>query len=182
MSGAAFIKAVDNQLYITGNNGFYNLDQSMNFINTYAYSSATYRGLYCNQTNRRFYAVSPTLNRIDIFDFNLKLLRSLTNSYTSNGLNGNLISIYAGTSTGNIVVYRNESYVYRSFTSVCTADVLSITIDASGFMYVSCNAPENLLKVFHVNGANTGITFVIINNVYVGVISKLRLFIISFNN
>ena len=158
LASATFIKTINDQLYISGYNGIYNLDTNMNYIKQYSLVSAYYNGIYYNKSSEKIYVASNRLNRIDVFNTSLEILRSISTSVNVVGLNGYLNSVYAGTASGQILIIQNETLTFRTFPKICSSNnVASITIDTVGFMYISCQN-ENMLKMFHINGANTGIS------------------------
>ena len=73
-----FIKAVGNELYISGDNGFYKTDENINIIATYSSSGAYYRGIYYNETSDLLYVtLSGSIFKIRVFNRNLTFLRAI---------------------------------------------------------------------------------------------------------
>ena len=177
LSKLVSIKAIRNQLYIAGEDGFYHLDINMNTVKTFSNPAAGYRRIYYNQTNGQIYVAGFILRRIDVFDLNLTFLKSIsTNNMSVYVLTGYLNSIYVGTSSGDILVIQNENVIFTYF-SVCNNLLVTLKFDTNGYMYALCYSPDNILKVFYINGANTGISLYALNALTVSIDSKGRMVI-----
>ena len=154
----------------------------MNTVKTFSYPAAGYRRIYYNQTNGQIYVAGSYLRRIDVFDLNLTFLNSIsTNSMSVYALNGYLNSIYVGTPSGDILVIQNENIIFTYF-SVCNSALVSLKFDTNGYMYALCYSPDHIhiLKVFYINGANTGISLYALNAFTVSIDSKGRMVIIRY--
>ncbi len=140
LTGAFYVKAVGQQLFIAGPDIIYKTDKHVNVILKYNKPGALYRSLYYNATSDRLFVASIGFKRIDIFDpFTLTLLYSInTTSFSPWSLNSYKNELFVGTSTGQILVLQNE-IIMKTYATFCGSIVSSLLIDSYGFMAVVCN-------------------------------------------
>jgi hypothetical protein len=147
------ITSIKNELFITGYNGIYKSDKSLNIVKSYIRIFAEYAGIYYNSTSDILYASSWNSKKIDLFYRNLSLISSLyfTNSpWALTEKNGKL---YVGLYGGVISVLENN-FVVKNITTLCTRTITSIVIDANELMAVLCS--NNMLYLYTTNGSFTG--------------------------
>ena len=140
---ASFMIAVNNSLYISGNDIIYKTDKYLNILCKYNNSlTATYRGLHFNSLNNTIYVAGFDKNSIFIFDLNLNLVDSMsTQGYQPYSIQRYKNYIYVGTNSGQFLAIENK--VIIKTVSVCAGTVAaSILIDHFGYMATNC---------FHIN-------------------------------
>jgi hypothetical protein len=148
------IISFNNELFITGNDGIYKTDKSLNIVGSYISTGAEYTGIYYNSTSDNLYVASYSFNRIDLFYRNLTFIStiSLTNQpWTLTENNGKL---YVGLIDGSISVLENN-LVVKTITTLCTGLINSIVIDENELMAVLCNG-NNMLYLYSTNASYTG--------------------------
>ena len=177
----AYMKEIDNNIYISASNSFLKTDKNINILRSHQQTGADYRGLYYDITSQLFYVASETLKRIDVFDKNLFLVKIVfTGSYIPYSINSYQNNeLIVGTRFGEILVLNNENRIIRNF-QVCRSYITSILVDVSGFMALTCYDPDNMIRLYHVNGTSTRIEKSIIKYPeYVNFDSQGRLVVIS---
>lgn len=172
-----FLKIIENKLFITGYNGFYQLDANLNLIKIYNSTAANYRSLYFNKINGYFYLCSLNQYSISVLDIDLNFKKTINMQSTGpiTTIAGSNQNLYVGTYTGNVIVLENE-LIIKTFTRVCEKLISSITIDAFGFMYISCSQE---IRVYDINGKFLS-SFVLTQNLFqTGIDSSGRLIVFN---
>jgi hypothetical protein len=148
------IKSIYNELFITGNDGIYKIDKSLNILESYSRTGALYSGIYYNSTADALYVTSQFSNRIDLFYRNLSFINSINfinQPYALTEKNGKL---YVGLFGGVLSVLENN-LVVKNITTLCTGWISSIVIDANELMGVLCFS-DSILYLYSTNGSYTG--------------------------
>jgi hypothetical protein len=133
---------VSGYFYIVADAYVYKTDTNFNLIGTPYYGSYAYRGVA--YINGLIYAAHPVLRVIQVFSttsFNNYQYVLNTSPHSGNGLcyyNGKL---YVGSNTGVVLVYStvsSGSTFTSSFQTACTTYIMSISVDVSGSLGLSC--------------------------------------------
>ncbi len=136
----------------------YKTDKSLNIVKSSATSlMSSYLDSWYDQSRDLIYITSHNNQRIDVYDRNLSLLKtiSVTGHYPKSIMGYNA-SLYVGTLEGDVLVIENDRII-RSF-KVCTGYyVHNIHIDASGNMALSCYM-DQLIKLYTVTGLNMNLS------------------------
>ena len=130
------------------------LDNNFNFLqNASTGLMSSYLDFWYNELNEFIYIPSHNHQRIDVYDQNLILLKSISvPGYYIKSINGYKNILYAGTLTGEILVIENDKIT--KFFKVCNKlYAYSIQFDSMGLMAVNCYY-EKSIKLFTVNGVN----------------------------
>jgi hypothetical protein len=177
----AFIKVINDEVFITADGGVYKTDKNVNIMLSYLSSGMKFRGIYYNVTSDLIYVDADNL-KIFVFNRNLGLLSSLDtigyNPYAIIGYNGKLV---VGTTNGIILIVENGA-VTTILVTVCSF-ISSLLIDDDGYMFVLCRYP-NQLCAYHINGTyfgNVSTTFATDDLTFISFESKGHLIIISFS-
>ncbi len=72
------ILSINDELFITAYNGIYKTDNSLNLVESYIKTKASYRGIYHNSTSDILYIASLYSNMIDLFYRNLSFISSIS--------------------------------------------------------------------------------------------------------
>jgi hypothetical protein len=148
-----YLKAIENELFISGDNYFCKTDKNLNVIKTYSNLAVRYRGIYYNQTSSNLVVTGFQSNQILFFDRNLTLLNSVsTNTYNPYGINGFKNELFVGTTTGVILVLEN-SVITKIYNIMCSGIIDSLIIDNVGFMAAACYG-NSFAILYHTNGTN----------------------------
>jgi hypothetical protein len=154
INGPVSIISINNELYITAEDGIYKKDKSLNVVNSYVRAGVVYVGIYHNSTSDILYVSSLSLNRLDLFYRNLTFISSISltkNQWALREKNGKL---YVGLYGGVISVIENN-LVVKTITTLCTGWISSIVIDTNDLMAVLCHS-NNMLYLYSTNGSYTG--------------------------
>ena len=170
----AYMIAVENSLYMTGDTNIWKLDEKLNTLIQYnATGNPSYRGLYFNSTNSWLYVTPYNLVVIHVFNLNLSLNHSFsTSSCRPNSITGYNNQLYIGTNKGTVLVVQNE-VVLNEFNGCGRYNVTltSILFDEYGYFATSCN--NNKFYLLFANGTNTGKLMVTPTSTrYIGLDSK----------
>ena len=154
----AYMKEVDNNIFISASNSIFRTDKNINILRSYEQIGADYRGLYYDAASELFYVASETFRRIDVFDKNLFLVKTIFvgsySPYSINSIQKN--ELIVGTRFGEILILNNENRITKSF-QVCRSYVTSILVDSNGFIALTCYDPDNTIRLYNVNGTSTRI-------------------------
>ncbi len=152
-----FIKLVENEFFISAGSGIIKTDKDLNIIKTFS-SGIAYRGLYYNETSKKFFVVGWGAYKIEIFDLNLTLLDSIsTGSNDPFGLNGYKNELFVGTMTGNILVIQNKT-ITKVYNTLCSSDrINSFLFDNNGYMSIQCFI-GTASHIYHINGSYMNIS------------------------
>lgn len=154
-----FLIAIDQYAYISSNTKFCKTDLNLNVQK--CYSGFSYRSIYYNKIDQMLYVVNYQKQRIDKFDKNLNLLKSITIAPKFiHGVSGYDNNLVISNDAGKIYVYWNFVNV-TSFQTFCSGFIPQIHVDAYGFITVCCYY-GNALYFYHANGTYLGKS---INNV-----------------
>ena len=151
--------SIDNSLYMTGISNVWKVDQDLNILIEYNASGSTpyYRGIIYNPSNGLIYVAAQNLNKIQIFDLDLTLIRRISTSphypfsivISSNQL-------YVGADEGMILVYENDILINQFNGCDGNSDSLhSILFDTNGYMATACDRTSKLYLFSH-DGSYTG--------------------------
>ena len=183
----SYMISIGNSLYMTGYRNVWKVDQDLNILINYNPSGISnpylswYRGISKNPSNRLIYVVAANLNEIQIFNFDLNLIRRLsTEPHQPWSITESLNKLYVGTRKGIILVFQNEEIIYQFNGCNGNNDILtSIYFDPTDYIATSCQNP-NKLYLFSPNGSFTGksLTTPIFPR-YIGFDSKGRFILIS---
>ena len=149
-----YMIVVNEEFYFsfTGTYGLAHTTSQLKYLNIYTNNSGNYRSLCFDQVNKTIIAANWILSQIDIFSQNLTLLNSITLKSPPHGVcvygSRIYVSYYSGSS--NISVIQN-GYVINSFSTLCSAKLVSLNVDSHGLIAVSCFF-NNSLYLYHVNG------------------------------
>ena len=132
-----YLVSVDEQLFITTDEGIVKMDQYLNVIQTY--SSLSYVGICYNETNKTIPVVSSVLQEIDIFDLSLRLVENISLSTYSSpwSLEKYNDKLYVGTVTSEILVIENK--IVTHIFDICmgiTSYINSILVDQYDYMAI----------------------------------------------
>ena len=177
-----YMISVDEQLFVTSNEGIIKMDQYLNVLQIY--NSLPYIGICYNETNRTFLVISNILQQIDIFDLNLRNVENI--SLSSYSPPWSLVKynnkLYVGTINSEILVIENK-IVTQKF-DICmgiTSYINSILVDQYDYMAVVCGA-EDVTHLYYTNGSWVGISWVVYAQPqYIGYDSKERFVFIMTN-
>jgi hypothetical protein len=148
------IISINNELFITGYDGIFKTDLSLNLVASYTVNTL-YTCVYYNHTSDTIYATSYYNHRIDLFDRNLSLISSISftdRPYALTEKNGKL---YVGLTDSTISVLENN-LVVKTITTLCPGWITSIIIDTNELMAVLCLS-NSMLYLYTTNGSYTGI-------------------------
>ena len=177
-----YMVSVDEQLFITTNEGIVKMDQYLNVLQNY--HSPAYVGISYNETNRTILVVSSILRKIDIFDLNLRQLENISLSMYSPpwSLEKYNDKLYVGTSMSEVLVIENKKVTH--IFNVCmgiTSYINSILVDQYEYMALVCGR-DDVTHLYYTNGSWVGISWVVYSTPqYIGYDSKGR-FIFSMTN
>ena len=149
-----YLVIAENQLFLSAENGIYKINRNGEIVKASPKSGAIYKGIYFNSTNSLLYVGTYSSNKIQVFNQNLTFLRTIrTGSYIPYSLNAYGDTLFAGTTTGEILLFKNE-LIQKVFNNTCSTKTLitSIAIDKYGFMAVTCFF-DSLIHLYHVNGS-----------------------------
>jgi hypothetical protein len=145
---------INNEIFITGYDGIYKTDKSFNLVDSYISTGASYRCIYHNSTSDILYVARETSYSVDLFYRNLTFISSISlinGPWALTEKNGKL---YVGLYGGVISVLENN-LVVKNITTLCTARITSIVIDANELIGVLCRV-NDMLYLYSTNGSYTG--------------------------
>ncbi len=148
------IASINNELFITDNNGIYKTNKSLNILKSYIRTSSGYKGIFHNQTADIIYVANFYSNRTDLFYRNLTFISSINLENSPMTLTEKNGKIYVGLNDGTISVIENN-LVVKTITTLCTGRISSIVIDANESMGVLC-LTNSILYLYSKNGSYTG--------------------------
>ena len=158
--GATIIKNIGSEVLIVTNPNLpaqttlYKMDKSLNIVKSLTTSfMSSYLDSWYDQTKDLVYLISHNNQRIDVYDRNLSLIKtiSVTGHYPKS-IMGYKTTLYIGTLAGHVLVIENDR-IMSSF-KVCTGYyVYNIHIDTNGNIAVSCYM-DQLIKLYTVSGLN----------------------------
>ncbi len=148
------ILSINNEYFITGNNGIYKTDKYFNLVDSYISTGASYTSIYYNSTSDILYVVVQYSSRIDLFYRNLTFISSISLTSLSYALTEKNGKIYVGLDDGSISVIENN-LVVNSITTLCNGWITSIVIDSNDLMGVLCWS-NSMLYLYSTNGSYTG--------------------------
>jgi hypothetical protein len=126
------IQYINNEYFITGNNGIYRTDKYLNLVNSYIKAGAVYTSTYYNSTSDILYVARAGSNWIDLFYRNLTFISSISLTNQPWALTEKNGKLYVGLNGGVISVIENNLIV-KTITTLCTGDIISILIDSNDF-------------------------------------------------
>jgi hypothetical protein len=148
------IISINNNLFITGNDGIYKTDKSFNLVGSYIRTGAWYTNIYYNSTSDILYVASQFSYRIDLFYRNLTFISSINFTKQLYALTEKNGKLYVGLNGGSIPVLENN-LVVKTITTLCTNWIISIVIDSNDVMGVLCY-DNSMLYLYTTNGSYTG--------------------------
>ena len=138
----AYMVIVKKIIYITGDDSIYKTDANLNVLKIYNSTISTlYRGVYYNSSISLLYVAAEGMskNRIDVFDRNLTLKKTVQIKYRPFSIVGFNSILYIGTYEGMILVMVNR-IIIKSFNGCHgnTRLVTSILFDEYSRLTSSC--------------------------------------------
>lgn len=178
------IKYVEENFYFASRLCFYKTNLDFVLIN-YHDNNAEYRQIAYDSTSSEFYVTSEYLGRLDVFNTNCNLLRSIFIKETPYALalfNGN---IFVGPGKSNKIMVKkikqlsDINQLVNINVCQCSNGIRSITVDFMGYMAISCFS-DNLVVLYDLNGTFTNRQILTSNDVIsTSTDSKDRFFILT---
>ncbi len=148
------IQSINNELYITAQDGIFKTDKSLNLVKSYNRTGAYYSSIYHNSTCDILYVTNFGFNRIDLFYRNLSFISSINLTSQSFAITEKKGKIYVGINDGVISVIENN-LVVKNIATLCTGWITSIVFDTNDLMAVLCFS-YNILYLYTINSTYTG--------------------------
>jgi hypothetical protein len=152
LNGGGVIKII-----VTARYGIFSLDSKLDFIAFFDDYNALYKRMYYNESSDRLFvcASGTGYNRIDIFNHELKFIKSIS-TYSNSPIDIEVHndSMYIVT-TKTILVYQNEANI-KNLSTICSKIVSSI-IDTYGNLALLCN--PDTVYLYSLNGTYLGASF-----------------------
>jgi hypothetical protein len=148
------IISINNDILITGIDGIYKTDNTINLVYSYIRTGAGYMNIYYNYTTDILYVTSLSSQRIDLFYRNLSFISSISLTNSPWALTEKNGKFYVGFDVGSICVIENN-LVVKTIPTLCTGRISSIVIDTNDLMGVLCY-DNNILYLCSTNGSYTG--------------------------
>ena len=106
----AYLKEVDENIFISSSNSFFKTNTNVDVIRTYQQRGADYRGIFYEKSTELFFVASESLRRIDVFNKNLSLTKSIDmGEYVPYSINSYQKSeLLIGTRFGEILTFNNN--------------------------------------------------------------------------
>ena len=160
VTNPTYMISIGNSLYMTGYYNVWKVDQDLNILINYEPTGGDpgYKGISYNPSNNLIYVVAHYLYKIQVFNFDLNLIRHFSTSpHEPYSITESSNKLYVGTSGGIILVYQNEKIINQFNGCDGKSKYLrSILFDQNGNMATSCYQPTNKLYLFSPEGSFTG--------------------------
>ena len=148
------------QLFVTNWYSIYIFDKNLNAVNNYIASNneyVEYNGMFYNISSDRLYVCSYYKYRIDVFNRQLTLIKSIS-TYPVNYLyqiseSNNIL--YISTRYYNVILVMENETITRQFTIPCSSSLL---VDKYGYLAVFCNSAQTKVHLYSTNGSYMGIS------------------------
>ena len=146
-----------NRLFVSSYCGVFGLYENLTIFNIYSPCNS-YAGLYFNSTANYLLVSTKSSARIDVFNSNLTLLKSISVSYQNNYIVEYNGLLYVSSTSSFIMVLQNEIQIF-TFSTLC-ASINTIAIDSYGIIAVNCYSySQNNIYFYYTNGSYTGTTW-----------------------